>query len=111
MTEAEDGSGTALLYTRPDCPLCFAMHRTAARAARRHRIPLRLVDISDDPILTERFGLEIPVLMLPDGQTFRGRADSKSLEAAFRRVTRRNAGAVAWLRRLFGLAGRVRPEG
>ena len=73
-----------MLYTRTACPLCFAMKREASRLARRFRLPLRTVDISGNRDLLSRYGSEVPVLVLPGGVTFRGRAEARSLAAAFR---------------------------
>ncbi len=74
----------AVLYTRTDCPLCFSMKREASRLARRFRVPLRAVDISGNRDLLSRYGSEVPVLELPGGVIFRGRAQSTALSAAFR---------------------------
>ncbi|MFQ5876882.1 MAG: glutaredoxin family protein [Acidobacteriota bacterium] len=81
----------AVLYSRPSCPLCFAMRRAAERASRRHGIALQVVDISGDPGLMARYGQEIPVLILPDGRTLRGRAEGRDVEAAFRDLGRETA--------------------
>ncbi|MCZ6697239.1 MAG: glutaredoxin family protein [Acidobacteria bacterium] len=78
----------AVLYTRPACPLCFAMKREASRLARRFRLPLRTVDISGTRDLLSRYGTEVPVLELPGGVTFRGRAESAALYAAFREASK-----------------------
>ncbi len=52
------------LYTRPGCHLCEEMKAVIEHAARR--VPLRLeeVNISTDIALTERYGVEIPVLLV-----------------------------------------------
>ena len=82
----------AVLYTRPACPLCFAMKREASRLARRFRLSLRTVDISGARDLLSRYGSEVPVLVLPGGATFRGRAESAALYAAFRDAARGTPG-------------------
>ena len=74
----------AVLYTRTDCPLCYSMKREASRLARRFRLSLRTVDISGNRDLLSRYGSKVPVLVLPGGVTFRGRAQNKALSAAFR---------------------------
>jgi glutaredoxin len=76
-------STTAVLYSRPDCPLCFALRRVAARAARRAGIPLRVTDVSLDPDLLARYGSEVPVLELPGGRTLGARATDAEVNAAF----------------------------
>jgi glutaredoxin len=57
------------IYSRPGCHLCEEMMATVQRAMRLTRQPARLdeIDISRDPDLEARYGLEIPVLMV-DGR-------------------------------------------
>jgi glutaredoxin len=56
------------LYSKPDCHLCHEMKATVQRVLRdRAGIALEEIDISSDPGLLDRYGLEIPVLMI-DGK-------------------------------------------
>jgi hypothetical protein len=60
------------IYSRPGCHLCDEMEATIARVALNIPLtfgPLTLehIDISTDPALEARYGLEIPVLMV-DGK-------------------------------------------
>jgi glutaredoxin len=55
------------LYSRPGCHLCDEMKAVVARVARGVPLALAEVDISTDPQLEARYGLEIPVLMI-DGK-------------------------------------------
>jgi glutaredoxin len=57
------------LYSRPGCHLCDDMKAVIARVARDRGIAITLdeVDISTDPDLESRYGLEIPVLVV-DGK-------------------------------------------
>ena len=50
------------LYSRPGCHLCDEMKAVIARVARTVPLTLQEIDISGDPGLEERYGLEIPVL-------------------------------------------------
>ena len=51
------------LYTRPGCSLCDKM-----KAALRERgYHVREVNIDEDPELTRRYGLDIPVAVAVDG--------------------------------------------
>ncbi len=86
MSRTEAPCPEAVLYSRPDCPLCFALRRIAARAARRAGIPLRVKDISSDPDLMARYGSEVPVLELPGGGTLGARATDAEVNAAFRQA-------------------------
>jgi glutaredoxin len=57
------------LYSRPGCHLCDDMKAVITRVARDRGIAITLdeVDISTDPDLESRYGMEIPVLMV-DGK-------------------------------------------
>ncbi len=55
---------TLTLYTRPGCHLCDDMKAIIDRVARRLPLTVEVVDISADPDLEARYGLEIPVLMV-----------------------------------------------
>ncbi|HEU4400543.1 MAG TPA: glutaredoxin family protein [Candidatus Polarisedimenticolia bacterium] len=82
------GKGTpeAVLYSRADCPLCYALTRTARRAARRSGLPLRILDVDRSEELRRLHGHEVPVLELPGGRIVRGRATPDEVEAAFRQA-------------------------
>jgi thiol-disulfide isomerase/thioredoxin len=58
---------TLTIYSKPGCHLCDDMKQVVIRLS--ESIPLRLeeIDISQDPELEARYGLEIPVLMV-DGR-------------------------------------------
>jgi glutaredoxin len=59
------------IYSKPGCHLCDDMksliHRVIATHANAYTIALDEIDISTDPALLDRYGLEIPVLMI-DGK-------------------------------------------
>jgi thiol-disulfide isomerase/thioredoxin len=57
------------LYSRPGCHLCDEMKAVIQRAARavEASITVEEIDISTDPELEARYGLEIPVLLV-DGR-------------------------------------------
>ena len=110
-----------MLYSRPRCSLCFVLERAAARAARRHGVSLRVIDIETDPALRARYDLAVPVLVLPGGEEIRGRAAGSEVEEAFRRARRSIAAAApareprtgpwAALRRIFvSVARRARRD-
>jgi len=74
----------AILYTRHGCGPCFAMQRAATHAARRAGISLRIVDVDADREAAERYGTEVPVLLVPGGGVLRGMPASADIAAAFR---------------------------
>ena len=56
------------LYSKPDCHLCDEMKAVVRNVLRgRAEISLDDIDISNDPALIDRYGLEIPVLLI-DGK-------------------------------------------
>ena len=59
------------IYSKPGCHLCDEMkslvHRVISRESSHSAIAVDEIDISNDPMLLERYGLEIPVLMI-DGK-------------------------------------------
>jgi len=57
---------TLTMYSRAGCHLCDDMKALVDRVVRTHGQALSIeeIDISTDPALESRYGLEIPVLML-----------------------------------------------
>ena len=70
------------IYSRPGCHLCVEMktvvERVAARAA-PGAITIKEIDISSDPGLRERYGLEIPVLLIDGRKTAKYRITEDAL--------------------------------
>lgn len=56
------------LLTRPGCHLCEEMKAGIAPLVARLGGTLAEVDVDADPALSERFGLEIPVLLDAEGR-------------------------------------------
>ncbi len=52
------------LYSRPGCHLCDEMKAVVERVARSVPLTIEVVDITTDPQLEARYGLEIPVLLI-----------------------------------------------
>jgi glutaredoxin len=72
-----------IIYSRPGCHLCEEMKTIVARAiADRRDVSLDEIDISTDPALEARYGLEIPVLMIDGKKVAKYRVE----EAAVRRA-------------------------
>lgn len=68
-----------VLYTRPGCHLCDEMKAVAAPLAAEGAATLRLVDISGDKDLEERYGTEIPVLFVNGRKAFKYRVTAGEL--------------------------------
>jgi glutaredoxin len=74
------------IYSKPGCHLCDDMkslvRRVLAAHPDSHTLELAEIDISTDPQLLDRYGLEIPVLMI-DGKKV---AKYRVSEAELRRM-------------------------
>jgi hypothetical protein len=57
------------VYSRPGCHLCDVMKAVVERAVRTSDLAVSIedIDISGDPDLEARYGIEVPVLMI-DGK-------------------------------------------
>jgi thioredoxin-like negative regulator of GroEL len=69
------------LYSRPGCHLCEDMKAVIARvtAPLGGSVALHEVDISGDPDLDARYGLEIPVLMIDGRKAAKYRVTEEAL--------------------------------
>ena len=72
------------IYSRPGCHLCDEMKAVVERVVRSAGGPLTIeaIDISTDPALEARYGVEIPVLLV-DGKNV---AKYRIGEEALRRI-------------------------
>ena len=52
------------IYSRPGCHLCDEMKALVDRVGRTTPLTVEVIDISSDPDLERRYGLEIPVLLV-----------------------------------------------
>ena len=73
------------LYSKPGCHLCDEMKAVIEAVRRRVPLTLHVVDISTDAALSERYGLEIPVLFVDGRKAAKHRLTERELEA---RLTR-----------------------
>lgn len=76
------------MYSRPDCPLCEKMKEAVREAARGLPHELFEIDISQDPELEARYGLDIPVLVVNQRAAFRHRVVAAELRDHLRHVLR-----------------------
>lgn len=61
------------LYTRPGCHLCEEMLREMLAADCADEYQLEEINIDDDPVLKQRYGLKIPVLTINGKEAFKYR--------------------------------------
>lgn len=67
------------LYTRPGCHLCEDMKAVIARVAAQTPLSLEEIDISADPELETRYGLDIPVLAVGERRIAKYRIGEREL--------------------------------
>ena len=72
-----------VIYSRPGCHLCDEMKAVVARVAGAApaTVTIAEVDISTDPELDARYGLEIPVLMVNGRKAAKFRVGEEELRA------------------------------
>ena len=80
------------IYSRPGCHLCDEMKAVVHRAIGSIQEPITLeeIDISTDPDLEARYGLEIPVLLVNGKKT----AKYRITDAEILRLLRNRAGGA-----------------
>jgi glutaredoxin len=69
------------LYSKPGCHLCDEMKEVIDVVAARVPFVLEVVDISTDPDLQARYGLQIPVLVIDGTKVAKYRVTESELEA------------------------------
>jgi glutaredoxin len=67
------------LYSRPGCHLCDEMKAVVDRVAASRPVTMEVIDISADPVLEDRHGLEIPVLFVNDRKVAKYRISEEAL--------------------------------
>jgi glutaredoxin len=74
------------LYSRPGCHLCDEMKAVVHRAIGSIQEPITIeeIDISTDPALEARYGLEIPVLLVNGKKTAKYRVSETELTRILR---------------------------
>ena len=67
------------IYSRPGCHLCDEMKAVVGRVAQTIPLSLEEIDISTDPELETRYGLEIPVLLVEGKKAAKYRIEEEEL--------------------------------
>ena len=68
------------IYSKPGCHLCDEMKAVVHRVLDSHAdMPLDEIDISTDAALLDRYGLEIPVLLIDGTKVAKYRVSEKEL--------------------------------
>ena len=76
------------IYSRPGCHLCDEMkslvHRVISRQTGDEAILVDEIDISSDQVLLDRYGLEIPVLLIDGKKVAKYRVSEEELTRMLR---------------------------
>jgi len=67
------------IYSRPGCHLCDEMKAVVLRLSESIPLAVENIDISTDPDLDRRYGLEIPVLVIDGRKAAKYRVTEESL--------------------------------
>ena len=68
------------IYSKPGCHLCDEMKATVRRVIQDPHISVDDIDISNDPVLVDRYGLEIPVLAINGKKVAKYRVSEEELK-------------------------------
>jgi glutaredoxin len=69
-----------IIYSKPGCHLCEEMKAIVARLITSYQgVSLEEIDISADPELLDRYGLEIPVLLIEGKKVAKYRISEEEL--------------------------------
>jgi predicted thioredoxin/glutaredoxin len=82
------------IMSRPGCCLCDEAAARVAEAGRRLLCTWEQIDIDADAVLSRRYGLDIPVVLIDGEACFRHRVDAEALDAMLA-LKRREQGAAA----------------
>jgi glutaredoxin-like protein DUF836 len=79
-----EAGGRLVLYSRQYCHLCEEM--LTALKSLDPRLSPEVLDVDSDPALEERFGEDVPVLMLGEIELSRHRLDAERVRAYLRQT-------------------------
>ena len=77
------------IYTRPGCHLCEEAKASVLASGCAGEFSLEEVNIDNDPALRERYGYDIPVILINGIKVFKHRVDAGEFRRKFRRLTGR----------------------
>ena len=77
-----------VMYTRPGCHLCDEARASIHAARCGDELTLEEINIDLDPELRERYGDQIPVVLINGTKAFKYRVDPREFKRKLRRLTR-----------------------
>ncbi len=88
------------LYSRPGCHLCEAAKAAIEPLLAEFSAPLLEVNIDGDPVLTERYGWDIPVIFVGSRKAAKHRVNVKQFRRQLQQAREKNgAPALAKVRK------------
>ena len=78
-------SARLTLYTRKDCCLCEEMKASIRAAGEKNPVQVEEIDVDSSLELAERYGSEVPVLLINGRKAFKYRLTVEELERRLRR--------------------------
>ena len=79
---------TVILYTRPGCHLCEEAKASIHASRCDDELTLEEINVDLDPELRERYGDQIPVVLINGTKVFKYRVDPREFKRKLRRLTR-----------------------
>ena len=76
-----------ILYTRPGCHLCEEAKQEMMAAGCSDAYALEEVNIETDPVLKEKYGWEIPVIVINGVKAFKFRLTADEFKRKLRRLS------------------------
>jgi glutaredoxin len=77
-----------IIYTRPGCHLCDEAKAAISASECNDEFSLEEVNIDQDPALRERYGHDIPVILINGVKAFKHRVDRGEFKRKLRRLAR-----------------------
>ena len=77
------------IYSRPGCHLCDEAKEVIDRAASRHQLDVRVLNVEDNPEWEAQYGTEIPVVFIEGRKAFKYHVDATQLERKLRELWNR----------------------
>ena len=71
---------TFTMYSRQDCGCCHNALDLLKDYQARYGFTIDVIDVDADPVLAERYGLEVPVVTLNDKVRFKGKMNPALLD-------------------------------
>jgi glutaredoxin len=80
---------TVTIYTRPGCHLCDEAKAAILSISPGEVFTLEEINIDSDPSLVEKYGYDIPVVLINGIKVFKHRVDPREFRRKLRRITMR----------------------